>query len=92
MQTLFPLEQAELEKDTLHIVYAQYLRHEPFSDAIFEGFSSLRVLTYSASIPMLVRLLNRFDKVECIFGCEHVIQDFSYVLAVISTCNIYGGR
>src|SRR5712691_6153071 len=81
MQTPFPLEQQDLDKDTLRVVYAQYLRYEPFTNAIFEGFSSLHVLTYSASIPMLVKMLNRFDTVECVFGCEKKLFDFSDILA-----------
>lgn len=82
MQFSLPLEQPDPEeKDGLRVVYAQYLRHEPFSDALFDGFSSLRVLTYSASISMLVKMLGRFDSVECIFGCEHVLGSFSEVLA-----------
>ena|SRR5258708_40154347 len=56
-------------------------RHEPFSDAIFESFSSLRVLIYSASISMLVKMLHRFDTVECVFGCEKILFDFSDILA-----------
>lgn len=79
MQYSFSQEQPE--KDTLRVVYAQYLRHETFSDDIFRGFSSLRVLTYSASITMLVKMLNHFDTVECVFGCEHLLGDFSDVLA-----------
>jgi hypothetical protein len=81
MDRLLPVEQPGLDKDTLRVVYAQYLRHEVFTDALFEGFSSLQVLTYSASIPMLVRMLNRFDAVECVFGCEKILLDFSDILA-----------
>lgn len=82
MQFSLPLEQSDPEeKDTLRVVYAQYLRNEIFSDAIFDGFSSLRVLTYSASTSMLVKMLGRFNTVECIFGCEHVLGNFSEVLA-----------
>ncbi len=81
MQYSLPVEQSDLDKDTLRVVYAQYLRHEPFTNAIFEGFFSLQVLTYSASIPMLVRMLNHFDTVECVFGCEKKLFDFSDILA-----------
>ncbi len=74
-------DQPVIDKDTLRVVYAQYLRHEVFTDALFDGFSSLRVLTYSASIAMLVKMLSRFDTVECILGCERVLGDLSDVLA-----------
>lgn len=81
MERLLPLEQPDLDKDTLRVVYAQYLRYEKFTNALFDSFSSLQVLTYSASIPMLVKMLNRFDTVECIFGCEKILLDFSDILA-----------
>jgi len=81
MERLLPLEQPDLDKDTLRVVYAQYLRYEKFTDALFESFSSLQVLTYSASIPMLVKMLSRFDSVECVFGCEKILLDFSDILA-----------
>ena len=78
----FPLfEPSEQENGVLRVVYAQYQRYEPFSSTIFEGFSSLRVLTYSASIPMIVKMLNLFETVECVFGYERVLLDFSEILA-----------
>ncbi len=74
-------EHSERENGVLRVVYAQYQRYEPFSQTIFEGFSSLRVLTYSASIPMIVKMLNIFEEVECIFGYERILLDFSEILA-----------
>jgi hypothetical protein len=70
-----------LDSNILTVVYAQYQRSEPFAFEIFEGFSSLRVLTYSASIPMTVKMVNRFDTVECVFGYEGVLGDFGSILA-----------
>ena len=72
----------EWENGVLRVVYAQYQSYEPFSPTIFEGFSSLKVLTYSASIPMVVKMLSLFETVECIFGYERILQDFSEILAV----------
>ncbi len=71
----------QIAPEGLKVVYARCDRTEPFSFRIFEGFDSLRVLTYSASIPMTVRMLNMFRTFECIFGYEGVIQDFGTVLA-----------
>lgn len=70
------------EQSVLRVVYAQYQRDEPFSPAIFEGFTTLRVLTYSASISMIVKMLNLFERVECVFGYESILQDFSQILAL----------
>jgi hypothetical protein len=65
----------------LNVVYARFERDEPFSFDLFDGFSSLRVLTYSVSIPMTVRMLDRFDTVDCVFGYEGILHDFSDILA-----------
>lgn len=65
----------------LNLVHALFERSEPFSFDVFDGFTSLRVLTYSASIPMTVRMLDRFESVECVFGYEGVIQNFETILA-----------
>ena len=39
-------------------------------DSLFGGFTSMRALTYSASIPMIMGLLRDYDyeSFECIFG------------------------
>jgi hypothetical protein len=71
----------QFSSEGLKVVYAHYDRSEPFSFQIFQGFHSLRVLTYSASIPMTVRMLNLFESFECVFGYEGVIQDFGTILA-----------
>ena len=71
--------------DKLNVVHTHFQRSEPFSFDVFEGFSTLRVLTYSSSIPMTVRMLSHFDSVECIFGYEGVIKNFSEILAVQKT-------
>jgi hypothetical protein len=81
MQNFPSRQRSEFGENSLSIVYAQYLRSEPFSPAIFEGFTSLRVLTYSASIPMIVKMLAQFDTVDCIFGYEGVLHDLSVILA-----------
>lgn len=81
MQSTLPLQQLGLDTGKLRVVYAHYQRSEPFSFELFEGFNSLRVLTYSGSIPMTVRMLNLFETVECIFGYEGIIQNFSNILA-----------
>ena len=70
-----------LQEDGLSVVHARFERSEGFSDALFEGFTALRVLTYSVSIPMTVRMLHRFRTVECVFGYEGVLHDFATVVA-----------
>lgn len=50
--------QATVERG-LQVVRATFRSVEPFDWSLFDGFDSLRVLTYSASAPMIVRMLNR---------------------------------
>jgi hypothetical protein len=85
MQNSLGFEELEAETSKLNVVYAQYQRSEPFSLGLFQGFSSLRVLTYSASVNFTVRMLNLFETVECVFGYEGVLQDFSDILACQKT-------
>jgi GTPase SAR1 family protein len=82
--SLFSTEQCDpnLADTGLKVAYAVFQRSEPFSMSLFEGFTSLRVLTYSVSIPMTVKMLHRFEHIECVFGYEGIINDFSTILAV----------
>ena len=65
----------------LNVVYAKFVRSEPFNMSLFNEYTSLKVLTYSASISMTVKMLHRFEQVECVFGYEGIIQDFAAVIA-----------
>ncbi len=60
----------------LDVVYARTDRVEQFDMGLFEGFSSLRALTYTSSIPMILGLLRDFDydDFECIFGHSGVLS------------------
>ncbi|GHO59280.1 phospholipase D family protein [Ktedonobacter robiniae] len=69
------------DDNSLEIVFSRFERHTSFSPEIFTGFSSLRVLTYTASIPMIVDMLNQFETVECVFGFEGVLAGLSHILA-----------
>ena len=68
----------------LFIVRARSERVEPFDSNMFAGFTSMRALTYTASIRMIVRLLRdlNFDEFECVFGHEGILRpEISDVLA-----------
>ena len=80
------LNQAGLMLDDgagLRVVSAQYLQETKFTWELFQGFDSLRVLTYSASIPAIVKMLDKFgfESFECIFGYEGTLRDIKDVLA-----------
>jgi hypothetical protein len=67
----------------LRVVSARFLDEQKFDWDLFDGYDSLRVLTYSASIKAIVRMLDKysFTKFECIFGCEGTLGDIKDILA-----------
>lgn len=67
----------------LRVVEARFLSESKFHWDLFKGYDRLRVLTYSASIPAIVKMLDDFDfsELECVFGCETTLRDIKDVLA-----------
>ncbi len=67
----------------LRVVEARFVDESKFQWELFHGFDSIRVLTYSASIPAIVKMLDEFefDSFECVFGCEATLRDIKDVLA-----------
>ena len=41
---------------------------------LFDGFTSLRAITFSSSLEMLLRLAERFDDLEIVFGSESMLS------------------
>ena len=73
-----------LDDDTgLRVVRATFVDEAKFEWTLFEGFESLRVLTYSASSNAIVKMLDEFsfDSFECVFGCEATLGNIIDVLA-----------
>ncbi len=56
-QTTLPMD----DIGGLQLVHARFKRSEPFSWELFAGYDSLRVMTCSASIPAIVRMLSDFS-------------------------------
>ncbi len=68
----------------LSVVKAMSRDVEPFDVKLFSGFTSMKALTYTASIRMIVALLRDFsyDDFECVFGHQGILPpDLSDVLA-----------
>ena len=83
---LFPAPNQTLPLDDgagLRVVRARFVDEEKFDWSLFEGFETLRVLTYSASSSAVVRMLDdfSFESFECVFGSEGVLGNFLEVLA-----------
>ena len=60
----------------LHVVWPTAQRHEPFNPRLFAGYTVLRAVTYSVSIPMILKMLKDYDyqDVEIVFGDERLAQ------------------
>ena len=60
----------------LSVVRASSQRVEPFDMSMFAGFTSMRALTYTASMRMIVGLLrdHEYDDFECIFGHSGILS------------------
>lgn len=67
----------------LRVVNARFLDEQKFSWELFDGYDSLRVLTYSASVKAIVRMLDMhsFSQFECVFGYEGVLGGIKDILA-----------
>ncbi|MCI0440118.1 MAG: NgoFVII family restriction endonuclease [Chloroflexi bacterium] len=67
----------------LRVVSARFLDEQKFNWDLFDGYDSLRVLTYSASVSAIVRMLDRysFTNFECVFGYEGVLRDIRDILS-----------
>ena len=67
----------------LRVVSARFLNEQKFNWDLFSGYDSLRVLTYSASINAIVRMLDKysFATFECVFGYEGTLRDIKDILA-----------
>ncbi len=68
----------------LRVVRARFLEEGKFDWELFEGYDSLRVLTYSASSSAVVRMLDdfSFESFECVFGSEGVLGNLLDVMAL----------
>ena len=82
--------QGALELDDgsgLRVVRAGFVGEEKFSWDLFRGYDTIRVLTYSASIKTIVKMLDEysFDTFECVFGYEGTLGNLTPVLAFQQT-------
>ena len=67
----------------LRVVNARFVSERQFDWSLFEGYDQLRVLTYSASVNAIVRMLDNYSFIsfECVFGYEGTLRDIKNILA-----------
>ena len=68
----------------IRIVNAQYISSELIrGKELFDGFDEMYAITYSSGIQFMSNLLDQFEYVEIIFGCEGLVDDgLAAVMAV----------
>ena len=61
----------------LRVAHARFLDEKQFDWNLFAGYDQLRVLTYSASVKAIVRMLDQFafNSFECVFGYEGTLRE-----------------
>ena len=67
----------------LRVARARFVGEEKFAWSLFDGYDRVRILTYSAGVGALVRLLDAhgFSDFECVFGCESTLRTLKDILA-----------
>ena len=62
---------------------ARFESETKFSWSLFDGYDRIRILTYSAGVSAIVRLLDRhgFSDFECVFGCEGTLRTLKDIMA-----------
>lgn len=67
----------------LRVAQARFETETKFTWSLFDGYDRIRILTYSAGVGAIVRLLDRheFDDFECVFGCESTLRTLKDIMA-----------
>ena len=67
----------------LRVIHARAEDESRFSWDMFRGFGRLRILTYSASVTTVLRLINdiEYDEFECVFGYEGTMGQFKTIIS-----------
>lgn len=67
----------------LRVAHARFESESKFSWSFFDGYDRIRILTYSAGVSAIVRLLERhgFSDFECVFGCEGTLRTLKDIMA-----------
>ena len=67
----------------LRVANARFQSESKFRWSLFDGYDRIRILTYSAGVGAIVRLLDRhgFSDFECVFGCEGTLRTLKDIMA-----------
>lgn len=91
-EDLFGTAAAQPAGKPLTVFRAELLGCEPARwEELFAGFTALKAITFSSSVELLLRLTDRFDDMEVVFGSENILTKEHLALAQASqTVASYG--
>jgi hypothetical protein len=89
---LFAKVELERAGKPLTVFHAELTgREETAWEDLFSGFTALKAITFSSSIELLLRLAERLDDMEVVFGSESILSKEHVALAQASqTIEAYG--
>ncbi len=79
-ESLFPamidVENDIVSNGKVKITEADSLKVTTIEDAtsLFDGFASMKAITWSYGLPMAVRQMRKFSDVELVFGCKAILD------------------
>lgn len=93
---MLTLDKAQAARDdalSLQVVWPLEGRAERYSPSILEGFTDFRAVTYSASIPTALRLLERgdYERFEVVFGNEELLRASTVGAVITAQAGIEAG-
>ncbi len=73
---IFDDSDSRTRSNELNVVHSRVEKISAFDRSLFAGFCSMRALTYTSSIPMILGLLKDFEyeNFECVFGHNGVLS------------------
>ena len=79
-------ENREFEIDDgsgLRVAHVRFESEAKFDWSLFDGYDRIRILTYSAGVSAIIRLLEKhsFSEFECVFGCESTLRTLKDIMA-----------
>ena len=67
----------------LRVAHVRFESEAKFDWSLFDGYDRIRILTYSAGVSAIIRLLEKhsFSEFECVFGCESTLRTLKDIMA-----------
>lgn len=89
---LFAAAALQASAGSLTVFRAELLSHGPASwEQLFEGCTAFKAITFSSSVEFLLRLAERLDDMEVVFGAERILSREHLALTQASqTVQAYG--